>query len=372
MTTLDEEWLEFMNDETCIVKSNNDSILYESDKVPECEKLYISTKTKVLFLNQKIDIDNVFWKLKVLPYHYLENCIIKKQIKIVSTSQEEFEDYQKKLKDIPYYKENIIKQINNPSARRIKFKDERKITVGLSKKDILNFRGKIKNAFYNCFAIIIRYSEQNNFKEVHVKVFNTGKLEIPGIVDSETLEVVKNILVDNIQPFLNEKIEFIDSNDENVLINSNFNCGFYINRSKLTDILNDKYKIETAFDPCSYPGVKCKFYFNNEKPYCINEQNGIIDEENLKMSDLNDSIKYTVISIMIFRTGSCLIVGNCNEKTLNFVFNYIKNLFSEEYLNIRAPSEIPANKNKETKIKKRKIYLTNDYYEKLTNKRNLL
>ena len=42
--------------------------------------------------------------------------------------------------------ENIIKQINNPTARRIKYKDERKITIGMSKKDIMNCRGKVKNA----------------------------------------------------------------------------------------------------------------------------------------------------------------------------------------------------------------------------------
>ena len=67
------------------------------------------------------------------------------------------------------------------------------------------------------------------------------------------------------QPFLKEDIKYIDSPDENVLINSNFNCGFYINRSHLHNILSDNYKIETAFDPCSYPGVKCKFYFNNDE-----------------------------------------------------------------------------------------------------------
>jgi len=30
--------------------------------VPKCEDLYISTKTKVLFLNQEIDIQRIFWK----------------------------------------------------------------------------------------------------------------------------------------------------------------------------------------------------------------------------------------------------------------------------------------------------------------------
>lgn len=374
MTDLDQEWLDFMNDETTAIQNICEKKdIYNCDIAPTCDELYISTKTKVLFLNQVVDIKNVFWKLIVKPYHILENCIIKKQMKIVCNSYEEFEEYKQNIENIPFYRENILKQIDNPSARRIKFKDERKITIGISKKDIINFRGKVKNAFYNCFALILRYKFKGEFKEVHIKVFNTGKLEIPGIVNNEMLEGVKNLLVDNLKPFLNEKIEFVDSIDENVLINSNFNCGYYLDRSKLHTILLNNYGIETAFDPCSYPGVKCKFYFNNEIGFIEKEQNGIIQHEdkNLKMSDLNESTKYTVISIMLFRTGSCLIVGNCNEEILYFVFNFIKELLKNEYTNIRAPSEELVVKNKVNKIKKRKIYVSNDYFEKLTNKQNL-
>lgn len=374
MTDLDQEWLDFMNDETTAIQNICEKKdIYNCDIAPKCDELYISTKTKVLFLNQTVDIKNVFWKLKVKSYHILEDCIIKKQMKIVCNSQEEFEEYKKNIENIPYYKENIIKQIDNPSARRIKFKDERKITVGISKKDIINFRGKIKNAFYNCFALILRYEFKGEFKEVHIKVFNTGKLEIPGVVNNDMLNGVKELLVNNLQPFLTEKIEFIDSVDENVLINSNFNCGYYLDRSKLHYILLNNYGIETAFDPCSYPGVKCKFYFNNEVGFIEKEQNGIIQHEdkNLKMCDLNESTKYTIISIMLFRTGSCLIVGNCNEEILYFVFNFIKELLKNEYINIRAPSEDLVVKNKINKIKKRKITVSNDYFEKLANKQNL-
>ena len=74
---------------------------------------------------------------------------------------------------------------------------------------------------------------------------------------------------------------------------------------------------------------------------------------------------------MLFRTGSCLIVGNCNEEILYFVFNFIKELLKNEYINIRAPSEDLVVKNKINKIKKRKITVSNDYFEKLANKQNL-
>ena len=365
---LDDEWDDFLEDETTMNKISKSDKLYENDVAPDCDNLYISTKTKVLFLNQPLDINDIFWKIPIKPYNTLENCIIKKQMKIVSNTQEEFDNYKNNIKDIPYYKENIIKQIDNPNARHIKFKDERKITIGISNKDIINFRGKIKNAFYNCFALIIRFCIQNTYKEIHVKVFNTGKLEIPGVLNNDMLDIIKQQIIDNLRPHLSDDIYFKqECPDENVLINSNFNCGFYINREKLHDIISTKYNIETAFDPCSYPGVKCKYYYNNELDN--KEQTGKIDEldNNLKMSDLNENEKYTSISIMIFRTGSCLIVGNCSEKILLFVFNFIKNLLQTEYLNIRAPDEKTAPKNKGIKLKKRRVTLTNSYYNSLMN-----
>ena len=124
-------------------------------ETPVCEDLYISTKTKVLYLNLEIDIHRIFWLLPMIENWRPVTGIIKKQMKIVSKSKEEYDEYRQKLEDIPYYTEHIIKQIDNPTARRIKFKDERKITIGLSKKDIMNCRGKVKNAFYNCFAMIL-------------------------------------------------------------------------------------------------------------------------------------------------------------------------------------------------------------------------
>ena len=70
----------------------------------------------------------------------------------------------------------------------------RKINIGISKKDIESYRSKIKSAFYNCFAVIVRIFHEGVFKEINIKLFNTGKLEIPGIQDIKTLFLAVNIL----------------------------------------------------------------------------------------------------------------------------------------------------------------------------------
>jgi len=335
---------------------------------PICEDLYISTKTKVLYLNQEIDIQNVFWNIPITEYWRPVDGVVKKQMKIVCKNPEEYEEYKKKLENVPYYVENIIKQIDNPAARRIKFKDERKITIGLSKKDIMNCRGKVKNAFYNCFALIIRFKYEKEFKEIHIKVFNTGKLEIPGILNSGLLDIVKEKLLFYLTPCISKPLDFIETDtEENVLINSNFNCGYYINRERLHAILRgNKYRIESSYDPCSYPGVKCKYYFNNEIGFeKADEQNGqvILEDRGMKMSELGDNKKYTEVSFMIFRTGSCLIVGNCTEKILLFVYEFIKKILADEYNNIYVTNDEPVVKNKKTKLRKKTFSVTQNYYQ---------
>jgi hypothetical protein len=370
---LDDEWNNFINNKEENI-NNSKSTPFISNRIdaPECDDLYISTKTKVLFLNQKINIYDVFWKLPVIPYWEAKSGIVKKQMKIVSNTPQEFEQYKSKLESVPYYTENIIKQIDNPTARRMKFKDERKITIGVSKKDIMNCRGKVKNAFYNCFAIIIRFRYEDIFREIHVKIFNTGKLEIPGILNEEFLYIVKKLVIEYIQPHIDTNLDYIENlENDSVLINSNFNCGFYIQRERLHSILrSEKYRIDSSYDPCSYPGVKCKFYFNNEIGFDIEKQNGQIMEEDrsMKMSELNENKKYTEVSFMIFRTGSCLIVGNCSENILMFIFDFIKKILKEEYTNISVENDSHLMKTKKTKLRKKTILISSYNLENAVKK----
>jgi hypothetical protein len=176
------------------------------------------------------------------------------------------------------------------------------------------------------------------------------------------------MIIDMLQKYTEDKLDFIENDHEdNVLINSNFNCGFYINREKLHSILrSSKYEIESAYDPCSYPGVKCKFYFNNDLGFDKTIQKGVVNilDRNMKMNELNDNKKYTEVSFMVFRTGSCLIVGNCTEKILIFVFEFLKDILFNEYHKISVKNEVQVVKNKKLKLRKKIITVSQSFYEK--------
>ena len=240
--------------------------------------------------------------------------------------------------------------INNPNGR-IKFKDIRKISIGISKKDIMSYRCKRKSAFYNCFVMILRIKINNIFKEFHIKVFNTGKLEIPGIQTDYIFEQVLLNIVNTIQPFLEEKLGYKQVSDT-VLINSNFNCGFYINRELLFDILKFKYNIQCIYDPCSYPGIQCKFYYN---PAMSVQTGSQISEENRSLYK-----NIVTVSFMIFRTGSILIVGMCDDNVLYSIYEFLKVLLVTEFHKIGQKIITPENtivKDKKKKIRRKTIMM---------------
>lgn len=362
---IDDEWSNFlsnnynddhssddddlMNDEepslthTKTINLNN----FNHNQAPEPSNIYISTKSKIAYLDKPIDL-KIFWDIPVISYGSPVDGVVKKQIKINSKTTEELNLIQEMLKKELYYDQHIMSHIDNPNGR-IKFKDIRKISIGISKKDIMSYRSKKKQAFYNCFVMIIRLKIDGLFREFHIKVFNTGKLEIPGVQNDIMFEMVLNNILSILQPHCQEQLNYKKTSDT-VLINSNFNCGFYIDREALYDILKYKYNIQAIYDPCSYPGIQCKFYYNKDGGI----QNGIHITKDTKNSFEN----VTEVSFMIFRTGSVLIVGMCDEHVLVDIYEFLKNLLKTEFPNICQkiinPNN-PANKNKKKKIRRKTI-----------------
>ena len=441
---------------------------FELKDAPKCGELHISTKTKVLYLNCKIDTLKTFWRVPVIDYWRPIEGVVKKQTKITSFSQEELDESQERLRNCQHhYTEMVIKSasknvfgvsgsssvevvednasssvevvednasssidavednasssidaVEEPTAnttasgqvftynyrygqgpvqtlaKRLKFKDDRKITIGISKKDIMNCRGKQKKAFMNCFAIIIRLKYKGEFREVHVKVFNTGKLEIPGVPDDNMLKLVREKVIEYLQPHLDiehirpengigqfhenpnnhepnntaNRLQYIkgcsDDGDEDVLINSGFHCGFCIDQKSFYSILrSEKYGIETSYDSCHYPGIRCKYYYRNDLPKDHPNQGRICLEDNgIKLSQLELSKKYTCVSFMIFSTGNCLVVGNCSNSVLLHVFEFIKRTLEVEYGAICSPNESVATKLKKKKQRKKTVHMQMHYY----------
>ena len=131
-------------------------------------------------------------------------------------TQEELNNIKENLQKEVYFDEQIITSIQNPTGR-IKFKDIRKISVGISKKDIISYRIKKKSAFYNCFVMIMRIKLDGIYKEYHIKIFNTGKIEIPGVQNDDTYELILGRIIDVLGPFITSGIN-LEYNQKSITV----------------------------------------------------------------------------------------------------------------------------------------------------------
>ena len=330
----------------------------EEHKVPKPSDIYISTKTKIAYLDSPIDLKATFWKVPIIPYETPKCGVIKKQIKVSCMSRTEVVELEKRIAATPMTSVDILSQVDNPTARRLKFKDVRKINVGLAKKDLISYRARKKGAFYNCFVVILRILGDDEYREVHVKVFNTGKLEIPGIKTDDHLTSALELLCSTLTEICGKSINYNAAKIDTVLINSNFSANFYIERHLLSNILKYKYGIHVVYDPCSYPGIQCKFFYNEDQlegdgvcrcpePCWDRKGNGKGEGQCME------------VSFMIFRTGSVLIVGHCDEHVLRVIYKFILRILGAEFseIHIKGYDAEAGKKKKKGKKPRRKVIL---------------
>jgi len=328
---LNDAWEMFLRN--CdVAKEQCDTPLGET---PNSSPLYVSTNTIISFLNQPIDLKTIFWQIPVIPYNSPYVGVIKKQMKFNSTDPEEVSKIETSMAQYEYGHCNIIQHIDNPKGT-IKYKDVRKVTLGISKKDIVSYRIKPKGAFYNCFVMILRIQIDGIYKEFHVKIFNTGKIEIPGIQRYEQLPYIIELLLSILRTY-HPNLLYNKSCEETVLINSNFNCGYFINRTELYQLLKYKYHISAVYDPCSYPGIQCKIYYKE----------GVVT-----------TVEDIAVSFMIFRTGSILIVGKCTQEVIRAIYDYLTQILTEEYSNVVDHNCIHSKKEIHIRKIKRNILIT--------------
>jgi len=347
----------FLSNEIAINDTNNineNENINEKNDVPEPSDLYISTKTMIGYLNIKkmIPLFDVFWKIPILMYYEEKEGILKKQMKFTCLNQNEIKKIDDLLENEKIKKKTVL---SSNICDTNSFKVINKVDIGLCKKDITSYRSKSKNVFYNCIAMVIRLlcNKHNKYKEIHIKLFNTGKMEIPGIQDDNILKQSINIMINTLKPLLTPyfPIEDISYNMKHincVLINSNFSSGFYIKRNEMFNLLRNTYNILSIYDPCSYPGIQSKFYYNTNKPI----QNGCC-ECTTKCNKKTNQCKE--ISFMIFRTGSVLIVGNCDNDIIHIIYSFLCNIFKTHFDKIYNGMNKQIKKNKSSRVLKKSI-----------------
>lgn len=364
MSNLEEEWQSFLDggeNDTKIAPQ----IKEEIPICPNASDLRISTKVKILFLDtKKINIYKCFWGIPTLHFWEQREGIIKKQIKYTCNTNKEYldlmdrakKDNRIKITNIKHFEREMVNTSDDPGGST--FKDISKITVGISNKELINSRIKKKGAFYNCLMLVIRIcGDDGIFKEINMKIFNTGKISFPGMLTKVQMETSMKIILDILSQIEERPINFVEDSIETVLINSNFNCGYFINRDKLYNILKFEYKLHSSYDQCSYPGIQCKYFYNESNTE--NDGRCICRNGCNRKGDGSKEGNCREISFMIFRTGSVLIVGKSDEDLLYKIYNFIKTILETRYKEIYMALNLTDKTKKNLKQPKMKYFYIN-------------
>lgn len=245
------------------------------------------------------------------------------------------------------------------------------IARGTKTKNISDKKASKKKIFYNQITIIVNIKDSYT----NIKLFNNGSISMTGLKSIEGgidavyklinyLSDIKGEVDDKILPGLSNPSCVLKDFDI-VLINSDFYTGFEIKRNELHHLLVNDYKIYSSYEPCIYPGVNSKFYWNKEyrnnehtgKCYCTIPCNG--KGRGLGNGDCKK------VTIATFQSGSVIITGARNMQQVEDAYKFINNIFDTHYEYLKkqnAPfldleDTFQHNKMNHKKIDKNIIYL---------------
>ena len=112
MGSLNTEWENFTINANTNIK--NDEKPEEKEYEVRCSNIYISTKTKIAFLNLKqIDLVKTFWSIPILDYWVPKEGILKKSMKFNCLTKNESDELDIKVKTQKNLEMNTISKIIN-------------------------------------------------------------------------------------------------------------------------------------------------------------------------------------------------------------------------------------------------------------------
>ena len=91
-----------------------------------------------------------------------------------------------------------------------------------------------------------------------------------------------------------------------------------------------------TYDPCSYPRNSMQILLQQKHKIL---KVSVIVKHNVEKKIIKIKVEKGIvveISFMIFRTGSILIVGHCEEDVLYLIYEFLKIILAREYYNIKT------------------------------------
>ena len=236
---------------------------------------------------------------------------------------------------------------------------------GTSFKDIMLKPKETKTSFFNQATLVVRREVSPlNWKEINVKLFRNGGVQMTGVRSIEMASSTLHWLIDYLQRSCTSKPIFSGTprihKEQVQLVNTDFSIGAKVKRDVLHRILTEKYRLNSSYESAIYQGVKTKYFYNAERPSTAPP--GLCPCEKL-CKGTGDGSKIGAckkITISPFQTGQVIITGARTMEQINEAYEFIKRVFRDNsdeilrkvYVLPKATTEAPAPMQKPIKEKK--------------------
>ena len=226
-----------------------------------------------------------------------------------------------------------------PGEGILKF-EHRDQVIGQSHRDALTKRKISSKCFFNQSTLVVRrkHPTQAGWKEVNLKLFANGSVQMTGIASEEFGVETLNWLIAEVDKLEESpwggKPSIVNFNKQ--LINSDFSVGCHLRRDKLHEIITRQYSIFSILESTIYQGVNTKYYYNESgdktkpgqcscKEFCQGQGNGEGEGQCKR------------ITISFFQTGNIIITGARHMKQINEAYEFVKQFLVKHAVEIIRP-----------------------------------
>jgi TATA-box binding protein (TBP) (component of TFIID and TFIIIB) len=218
--------------------------------------------------------------------------------------------------------------------------------LGESHRDALTNRKITNKAFFNQSTLVVRrlcrWQGPNAFKEVNIKLFGNGSVQMTGINSEEfARETLEWLIAECAKLPESPFIKPPQVNKMNIqMINSDFSLGTQLHNEVIHQILRDNYNLFSTFEKTLYQGVDTKYYYNTARPAA--SAPGICHCEQLCNGQGlgNAPGQCKRITISIFQTGNIIITGARHMDQIHEAYNFINRVFDMHEKEIVLPAPV--------------------------------
>jgi len=226
----------------------------------------------------------------------------------------------------------VIIPIWYPEEGILKF-EHRNMVLGASHKDIFTNRKITSKSFFNQSTIVLRRKvneekENHGWKEVNVKLFANGGIQMTGVTSKEFARNAIDWLLETINrlpesPFADEATIQRFSVQ---LINTDYSLDKFINQDALHKILINEYNLFSMLEKTIYQGVNTKFFYNTR-----DTEKGICECEKFckGQGTGHGEGECKRITMSIFRTGRIIITGAREMEQIHAAYKFLNKVFEK-------------------------------------------